>query len=237
MSVPDINGVLSIALEIEERLRGLQRTSMATVRHLRKEFSSRLCDAPSFVLRELAALLLFQPGLKFRLFAYELIGCHQDALYSLRPADLLQLGAGIDSRASADAFALAIVGPLWRERRIPDEIIYEWARSGSRWWKRIAVVSAICLVKREGKSPKPDVRSLRILKIALAEGNSDVVTGVVSALRPLLRTNFEAVRVFLEGLEIGNHPSLRRLHRRHEAKAYAHSSPRERREPALANIA
>src|SRR5580704_9953573 len=51
-----------------------------------------------------------------------------------------------------------------------------------------------------------------------AEGNSDVVTGVVSALRPLLRTNFEAVRVFLEGLEIGSHPALRRLHRRHEAK-------------------
>ena len=237
MSVPDINGVFSIALEIEERLRGLQRTSMATVRHLRKEFSSRLCDAPSFVLREIAALLLFQPGLKFRLFAYELIGCHQDALYSLRPADLVQLGAGIDNRASADAFALAIVGPLWRERRIPDEIIYGWARTGSRWWKRIAVVSAICLVRREGKSPKPDVRSLRILKIALAEGNSDVVTGVVSALRPLLRTNFEAVRVFLEGLELGNHPALRRLHRRHEAKVYGHASARERREPALANIA
>jgi DNA alkylation repair enzyme len=236
MSAPDINGVLSIALEIEERLRGLQRTSMATVRKLRKEYSSRLCDAPSFVLRELAALLLFQPGLKFRLFAYELIGCHEDALYSLRPADLVQLGAGIDSRAAADAFALAIVGPLWRGRRIPDETIYGWARSGSRWWKRIAVVSAISLVKREGKGPKPDFRSLRILKIALAEGNSDVVTGVVSALRPLLRSNFEAARVFLEGLEIGNHPALRRLHRRHAAKVYGQSA-RERREPALAHIA
>jgi len=236
MSAPDIIGVLSIALEVEERLRGLRRTSMATVRHLRKEYSARLSGAPSFVLRELAALLLFQPGLKFRLFAYELIGCHQDALYSLRPADLAQLGAGIDSRASADAFALAIVGPLWRERRIPDEIIYEWARSGSRWWKRIAVVSAISLAKREGKGPKPDVRSLRILKIALADGNSDVVTGLVSALRPLLRSNFEAVRLFLEGLEIGNHPSLRRLHRRHQAKIFGQTT-RDRGEPAFANIA
>src|SRR5271154_954494 len=237
MSAPDIIGVLSIALEVEERLRGLRRTSMATVRHLRKEYSARLSGAPSFVLRELAALLLFQPGLKFRLFAYELSGCHQDALYSLSPADLVQLGAGIDSRASADAFALAIVGPLWRERRIPDEIIYGWARSGSRWWKRIAVVSAINLVKREGKGPKPDVRSLRILKIALADGKSGAVTGVVSALRPLLRSNSEAVRVFLEGLEIGNHPALSRLHRRHEAKVFSQSTARDRREPALASIA
>ena len=228
MSASDISGVPSIALEIEERLRGLRRTSMATVRQLRKEYSSRLAHAPSFVLRELASLLLFQPGLKFRVFAYELLGCHLDALYSLRAADLCQLGAGIDSRASADAFALSIVGPLWRERRIPDEMIYEWARSGSRWWKRIAVVSTIGLLKGDGRGRKLDVRSLTILKIALADRNSDVVNGLVAAIRPLLRSNIDAVRSFLENLEIVNHPVVRRLHRRRHAAALEEAMPQPR---------
>jgi len=236
MAVSNISGVLSIALEVEERLRGLPRTSMATVRQLRKEYSARLADAPSFVLLELAALLLFQPGLKFRLFAYELIGCHQGALFSLRPDDLSRLGAGIDSRASADAFALAIVGPLWRERRIPDEMIYGWARSGSRWWKRIAVVSASSLVKCNAKRPHLDVRSLKILKIALTDRNSDVVSGLVSALRPSLRSNFHAVQSFLEALEIANHPALRRLRRRRRAATLA-EPPSEEPEPLLATTA
>jgi DNA alkylation repair enzyme len=236
MAASNISGVLSIALEVEERLRGLPRTSMATVRQLRKEYSARLADAPSFVLLELAALLLFQPGLKFRLFAYELIGCHQGALFSLRPDDLSRLGAGIDSRASADAFALAIVGPLWRERRIPDEMIYGWARSDCRWWKRIAVVSASSLVIRNGKGPKLEVRSLRILKSALTDRNSDVVSGLVSALRPQLRSNFDAVRSFLDDLEITNHPALRRLRRRRRAVALA-ETPSEEPEPLLVTTA
>lgn len=227
MVVSEVSGVPAIAVEIEERLRGLRRTSMATVRQLRKEYSSRLAHAPSFVLRELASLLLFQPGLKFRVFAYALLGCHQDALYSLRASDLCQLGVGIDSRASADAFALSIVGPLWRERRIPDEMIYEWARSGSRWWKRIAVVSTIGLVKGE-RATKLDVRSLKILKIALADRNPDVVNGLVAAIRPLLRSNIDAVRSFLENLEIANHPVVRRLHRRHQPEVQNAALPDQR---------
>jgi hypothetical protein len=236
MAASNISGVQSIALEVEERLRGLPRTSMATVRQLRKEYSARLADAPSFVLLELAALLLFQPGLKFRLFAYQLIGCHEGALFSLRPDDLSQLGAGIDSRASADAFALAIVAPLWRERRIPDEMICGWARSGARWWKRIAVVSAGSLVKRNAKRAHPDLRSLNILKIALTDRHSDVVSGLVSALRPLLRSNFDAVQSFLEALEIANHPALRRLHRRHRAVRLEDPTAEED-EPLLLNTA
>ncbi len=236
MAASNISGVLFIALEVEERLRGLPRTSMATVRQLRKEYSARLADAPSFVLLELAALLLFQPGLKFRLFAYELIGCHQGALFSLRPDDLSRLGAGIDSRASADAFAMAIVAPLWRERRIPDEMIYGWARSDCRWWKRIAVVSASSLVRCDAKGPKLEARSLRILKSALTDRNSDVVSGLVSALRPLLRSNFDSVRSFLDDLEITNHPALRRLRRRRRAVDLA-ETPSEEPEPFLANTA
>jgi hypothetical protein len=235
MPLPDITGVPSIAAEMEERLRGLPRTSMATVRVVRKEYSSRLSNAPAFVLREVAALLLYQPGLKFRVFAYELLGCRQDALFSLHPADLSELGAGIDSRGSADAFALAIVSPLWRERRIPDEVFCGWAQSGCRWWKRITVVSAISLVGRGTKEPKLDVRSLRILKTALADRHSDVVTGVVSALRPLLRSNFDGVRRLLEGLEVANHPALRHVHRRRQAEEFDEAS--EPGEPILANTA
>jgi 3-methyladenine DNA glycosylase AlkD len=236
MAVSNLSGVPSIALEVEERLRSLPRTSMATVRQLRKEYSARLADAPSFVIRELASLLLFQPGLKFRLFAYEILGCHRDALFSIRPADLSQLGTGIDSRASADAFALAIVSPLWRERRIPHELAQHWAKSGSRWWKRITVVSAISQIKRESKALKLDAHSLRILKIALADRSADVVTGLVAALRPLLRSNFAAVRAFLENLEIANHPALRRMQRRRQPKKLSDAEAEER-EPALVDIA
>lgn len=214
----NISGVQSLALEIEDRLRTLPRISAGTVRRLRKEYSARLATAPSFVIRELAALLLFQPGLKFRLFAFELLGDHESALFSIRPVDLAQLGATIDSRSAADTFAMSIVSPLWQARRIPDEILQEWAQSESPWWKRVATVSTISSLRCGTKSPALDARTLRIVKQAIAGRDNDVVTGLVSALRPLLRGNFDAARGLLESLEVANHPALRRLQRRREAK-------------------
>lgn len=236
MALSNITGVVSIALEAEERLRALPRTSMRTVRRLRREFSQRLSNAPSFVLREIASLLLFQPGLKFRLFAYELLGNSDDALFSLRPCDLSQLAIGIDSRSSADAFALAIVGPLWRERRIPEDLMHSWAKSGSRWWKRIAVVSAINQVQINRTGPKIDSRNLKVLKIALADRSADVVTGLLAALRPLLRSNFAAARELFESLGIANHPALRRLLRRRQRGPLGRRSS-QKREALLAHIA
>jgi hypothetical protein len=213
MLLDSLNGVASIALEIEERLRFLRCTTIPTVRQIRKEFTSRLSGAPPFVILEISTLLLHQPGLKFRLLAYELLGCNRDALLSLRPVDLSQLGVGIDSRASADVFAMSLVGPLWCERSLPDELVYGWASSGSRWWKRIAVVSTIRLSERDSKGLGFDDRILRVFSIVVAERDSDVVSSLASALRPLLRSNVDTVQSFLQDLRVVGHPAIKRLQR------------------------
>ena len=150
-----------------------------------------------------------------------------------------QKRAIVEESLSADASAAAVA----RRHGIGTGQLYTWRHqllrrqlAGTPRFACVDVEVAAGSPRLTGPIADPAGGRTSVIEIALADGNSDVVTGLVSALRPLLRSNFQAVRVFLEGLEIGNHPALRRLHRRHEAKAYGQSG-RDRHEPALAHIA
>ena len=60
---------------------------------------------------------------------------------SLRKADVLRLGEGMDNWVSVDVFSCSIAGQLWRERALPDAELLRWARSRDRWWRRAAAVA------------------------------------------------------------------------------------------------
>ncbi len=190
-------GVSTLSEEIVERVRGLRRARTEDLRALRREFSKRLKDAAPHVVIELAYLLLDEPGFLFRFVAYELLQHHLAALHHLRAWDLERLGRGLDRWEAVDTFATYLSGPLWRERRIPDELVHNWARSKDHWWRRVALVSTVPLNNKTQGGPGDTPRTLQVCRLLLRDRDPMVVKAMSWALRELAKRDPKAVRTFL----------------------------------------
>jgi len=135
----------AFANEIQSTIRKSQGLSTADLRKIRREFSKRLVHASPADVIEIALRLLNPCSTITRFFVYELISHHCSALASLNAKTLEQLGDGIGSWADVDMFACFLSGPAWREHQVPDKLIYKWARSNDRWWRRASIVSTVPL--------------------------------------------------------------------------------------------
>jgi 3-methyladenine DNA glycosylase AlkD len=194
---PNAVGVQALAQEIDEELRNLAQPNTEDIRAVRRDFSRRLKAAPPHVVKELAMLLLDLPGFEYRLFAYELIHHHSDALYKLNAWELEQLGRGISSWGAADCFGVFLSGPLWRERRAPASLIHDWARSADRWWRRIALVSTVPL-NSKARGGKGDAhRTIQVCRMLERDRDPMVVKAMSWALRELAKVQPRAVRGYL----------------------------------------
>ena len=130
--------------------------------------------------------------------AYELILGHRAAFERLGPAELEQLGQGINSWWTVDSFARTLSGPAWLHRQIPDQLILAWAGSRDRWWRRAALVSTVALNVRSHGGQGDVPRTLRICRI-LAGDQDDMVAKALSwALRELVVHDAGAVQEFLD---------------------------------------
>jgi 3-methyladenine DNA glycosylase AlkD len=198
---PALVGVVALAEEIEERLRRLRRLDTVSVRAVRCEFTQRLERAAPHVVIELAMLLLSQPGFKYRFVAYELVHHHGEALYKLNAWDLEMLGRGLDSWQSADAFAVYLAGPSWREHRVQDSVICAWARSADRWWQRAALVSTVPLNNRARGGRGDSFRTLQVCRMLKQDPDPMVVRALSWALRELAKRDPRAVQGFVEEQE------------------------------------
>jgi 3-methyladenine DNA glycosylase AlkD len=150
------------------------------------------------VVFELAMLLLSQPGFKYRFVAYELVHHHGEALYKLNAWDLEMLGRGLDSWQSADAFAIYLAGPSWRENRVQDNLICAWARSADRWWRRTALVSTVPLNNRARGGRGDSFRTLQLCRMLKQDLDPMVVGALSWALRELAKRDSKAVHGFVE---------------------------------------
>src|SRR5713101_3025170 len=130
----------TVAVEIIVGVRALPDRKTATVRALRRRYSRRLATAEPGTVFQIARRLLEETDFLFRFVAYELITHHRAALRSLTAKNLERLGRGIASWYAVDAFASYLSGPAWREKQVPDKLIYQWARSSDKWWRRAALV-------------------------------------------------------------------------------------------------
>ncbi len=190
-------GVQALAEEIVERVRGLKDANTANVRAVRREFSKRLKDAAPHVMVELAHLLLQEQVFMFRFVAYELLHYHPAAFHHLRVWDLDRLAAGLDRWESVDTFALYLSGPLWRDRRISDEVVQNWARSKDHWWRRVALVCTVPLNNQTQGGAGDPSRTLKVCRLLLRDRDPMVVKAMSWALRELAKRDPKTVRAFL----------------------------------------
>jgi 3-methyladenine DNA glycosylase AlkD len=183
--------------EIDMRLRALPSLHAENVRGLRREFSKRIADASARQVFDLALKLLEYRGFEYRFVAYELVSHHRPALQSLRARELEQLGQGLASWADVDTFACYLSGPAWRERQVPDSLIYRWARSPDRWWRRAALVSTVPLNNKARGGSGDTPRTLDICGRLVDDRDDMVVKALSWALRALVVRDPKAVRAFL----------------------------------------
>jgi 3-methyladenine DNA glycosylase AlkD len=129
--------------------------------------------------------------------AYELVREHDAAFERVGVAELEELGRGIDSWSSVDAFARTLAGPAWLAGQVADEVIHRWAGSEDLWWRRAALVSTVALNIRSHGGYGDTARTLAVCR-RLADDPEDMVVKALSwALRALIVHDPEAVEAFL----------------------------------------
>jgi len=189
--------VAALTAEIEARLGTLPTLATARVRVLRREFSTRIAQAPPVDVVALANSLLAVPGAGRRMVAYELVLHHKAALASLGTREVERLGHRLDSWGAVDMFACYLSGPAWRERQVPDKLIHGWARSPNRWWRRAALVSTVPLNNRTRGGNGDKRRTLVVCRLLVDDRDDMVVKAMSWALRELAKRDPEAVHTFV----------------------------------------
>jgi hypothetical protein len=161
--------VKTVAAEIDAEIRALPVQNTPGVRALRRTYSRKLSRAdPEFVLA-LARELVYSYG--YREPAYELVQNHREAFRNLGPAELEELGRGMDS---------------W------------WSHSNDLGWRRAALVSTVALNVRSHGGSGDTGRTLAVCGLLVDDHEDMVVKALSWALRALVVHDPEAVRGFLE---------------------------------------
>ncbi|MFC2029927.1 DNA alkylation repair protein [Chloroflexota bacterium] len=195
----DLDDVRGIAAEIDAEICALPTKNTPSVRAVRCRYSHSLRDADRELILDLARELI--EDYDHRWLAYELIACHRAAFRGLREAELVELGQGVNSWGSVDAFARILAGPAWLQWQVPDGLIHSWARSGDRWWRRAAVVSTVALNARSHGGQGDVLRTLVVCRLLVTDQDDLVVKAMSWALRELIPHDPEAVQGFLHEYE------------------------------------
>ena len=185
-----------LAENIEAEAGALCPCNTPNLRAMRRRYSRALKAAsPDYVLGLAGAL--GERGVH-PWFGYELIRKHEGAFMRLDETALEELGRGIDSWHTVDAFARILAGPAWLARRVSVRLILKWARSKDRWWRRAALVSTVALNAPGDGGTGDVVRTLRICRL-LADDQDDMVAKANSwALRQLVAYDPAAAQLFLK---------------------------------------
>lgn len=184
-----------ITASIVEECAALPVRNIPNLRAIRRKYSRVLKGMDGDFVLEIARRLC-QTG-SYRWFGYELLQAHPAAFGCLGAAELEDLGQGIDSWWTVDAFARTLSGPAWLAGQVSDELILEWAHSPDRWWRRAALVSTVALNVRSHGGLGDVSRTLQVCRV-LADDPDDMVVKALSwALRELVVHDPLAVWAFL----------------------------------------
>jgi 3-methyladenine DNA glycosylase AlkD len=188
--------VAALVKEIEERVEGTVVRTARALRSLRREYSRRIEDLPPEDVVRIAEALIARRRVP-RFIGDELIASRPDALTSLDQAQLERLGSGISSWDQVDCFACYLAGPAWRENRIADKAIVQWATSKDRWWRRAALVSTVPLNVKARGGRGDARRTLRICALLVDDRDEIVAKALSWALRALAVRDADAARRFV----------------------------------------
>jgi len=184
-----------IAAQIDAEIRALPVRNTPNERAIRRKYSQLLKQASPQLVLDLARKLL--RAYSYGWLAYELIANHPEALEHIGEAEVEELGQGINSWWSVDSLAPTLSGPAWLKGRVSDDLIYGWARSAGRWWRRAALVSTVALNMRS-QGGRGDVdRTLRVCRSLVADHDEMVVKAMSWVLRELVVHDPHALSEFL----------------------------------------
>ena len=184
------------ATRIAADIEALPQKTTATVRKVRRSHSGTLRSEDPALILDLARELVMRRRLRW--VAYELIRNHKPAFESLDDALLDELGQGMNSWDSVDAFGRTLSGPAWLHGLASDALIHGWATSDDLWRCRAALVSTVALNMRSHGGTGDTTRALVVCEM-LAADREDMVQKTLSwALRELVWHDSDAVRSFLD---------------------------------------
>jgi 3-methyladenine DNA glycosylase AlkD len=133
-----------------------------------------------------------------RWIGYELIQGHREAFEHLGTTELEELGKGISSWETVDAFARTLAGPAWLHRQVPDQFILGWTKSSDRWQRRAALVSTVALNVRSKGGQGDTLRTMQVCRGLAGDQDDMVAKGLSWALRELVVHDPEAVWNYLD---------------------------------------
>ncbi len=188
-------GIRDLGSQIDAEIQALPIQNTNSVREIRRQYSQQIKGASSRYVLDLARDLLEHFG--HRWVAYELIYAHKAAFQNLGETELEQLGKGIDSWWTVDAFARTLSGPAWLNRQVSDGLIHRWAGSEDRWWRRAALVSTVALNVRSHGGTGDVPRTLAVCRLLVSDHDEMVLKAMSWALRELVPHDPIAVQEFL----------------------------------------
>lgn len=183
------------ALQIDAKIRALPVLKTAAARAIRRQYSHQLKQAdPTFILN-LARELIEKHDQRW--LAYEIIRNHRTTFQKIGKVELEELGQGINSWDTTDAFARILAGPAWLNGQVTDNLIHKWANSEDFWWRRSALVSTVALNKRSQGGKGDVARTLTVCGLLVSDHEDMVVKAMSWALRELVVHDPEAINEFL----------------------------------------
>ena len=185
-----------VAISIVVECDGLPTQNTTSLRAIRQKYTRTLKDAPGEFIIQIARE--FCKIGRYRWIGYELIEANKAASMCVGAAIVEELGEGINSWWTVDAFGRTISGPAWLADRIPDELILHWAKSPDRWWRRAALVSTVALNVRSHGGMGDVPRTLRVCRMLVGDKDDMVVKAMSWALRELVVHDAHSVEAFLE---------------------------------------
>ncbi len=129
---------------------------------------------------------------------YALINECPGVLQKMTLDDLEPLMKVMDNWATVDVFCVYVGGQLWRMGTIPDDTIFEWARSEDRWRRRTAVVCTVPLNQKSSGGTGDPERTLAVCKMVAADKDDKVAKALSWALRELTKVDTAPVEKFLK---------------------------------------
>jgi 3-methyladenine DNA glycosylase AlkD len=191
--------VKKIVRALEQEIQELSLKNTPNLRAIRKKYSKKIKEKnPQFILD--MARELFK-NKSYRWLAFELIREHEETITKIGEKELEEFGQDIDSWGAVDAFAGLLAGPAWRNGQIGDHMIYDWAQSIDRWWRRTALVCTVVLNKRSVGGTGDPQRTLNVCRYLVADKDDMVVKAMSWALRELIPYDPSAVTDFLDEYE------------------------------------
>jgi 3-methyladenine DNA glycosylase AlkD len=172
--------------------------TVPNIRPIVKDLSQHFQKSPPEEVIRFAKQLNSTRILEAQQIAIEVLDRHKKAQKSLTMNEIKEFGEGIDNWVSTDYFAGLLAGPAWRDGRIPDNVIHDWATSDDKWWRRAAIVSTVALNQKARGGSGDAGRTLRVCEIVAGDEDEIVAKGLSWALRELAKRDAAPVIEFLD---------------------------------------